>query len=104
MGKLSTVASLIWSTNKKDTLVSLEKQLDAYIAILNPKSQSIQPHNKLIVKQRPFHSTKRKRKTTHVRIAKPSQCERKQILQQLQGTGDYQIQIIPEEILCKFGT
>ena len=37
MGKLSTVASLIWSNNEKDMLVSLEKQLDTYFAILNPK-------------------------------------------------------------------
>ena len=40
------------------------------------EKKSTELHNKLITKQRPFYKTKRKRKKTNLRIAKPSRDEK----------------------------
>ena len=80
--KLSNLKNHVTETNDKESLIALNRKLDVCLALFGPTNNSKntnEPSNKLIKVQRSFYSTKRKRQTTNIRIAKPSREEKNEI-------------------------
>lgn len=83
--KLSNIAANINRTDDLDTLLKIEKHLNSCASLIKlyKHSNTMEPANKRIQPQRNFFPTKRKRKNTKVRIAKPSISEKDHIINRL---------------------
>ena len=81
----------------------MNRKLDVCLALFGPTNNSKNTNessNKLIKVQRYFYSTKRKRQTTNIRIAKPSR-EKKNEITSLLMKGQPKINKVLDEHLRK---
>ena len=82
--KLFNIATGISTINDKDTLLDIEKYLKSCISLINlTEHTKHEPPNKKITPQRNFYTTKRKRQTLKVRLAKPTIAERVSVVNRL---------------------
>ncbi len=89
--KLANIGAGLNTTNSGEVLTAIERNLNACINILKVYTydgEQIEPANKKIKQQRNFHSTKRKRETTRIRLTKPTFLQKATIAYQLLLTED----------------
>ena len=98
--KVSNIAAHITATADRDMLLDVEKHLNSCVNLFKAyqSQKSNEPSNKRILQQRPFYSTKRKRKTAKIRLAKPSFDEKASVTTRLLSS------TIPQSSFSKFMT
>lgn len=102
--KLSNLRSCVTETNDKESFIALNRQLDICLSLFGTArkpNKSDEPVNKHIKIQRSFYTTKRKRQTANIRIAKPSREQRSEITSHLMTVGQPKIVTVPDDCLRK---
>ena len=82
--QLCNIAAGINAIDNEDTLLDINKHLKSCISLISLAGHSKhEPQNKKIMPQRNFFSTKRKRQTVKVRMAKPTIAEKVNVVNRL---------------------